>query len=127
MGAGDMAVTYRLGDALVEIGSDAVVTTFADGASVSAAIAEQPGQAEIAARLGITVAAMNRGHDLAHSLLAVLLGLRASPTLHAVAHGRTWPQWWVEEHAVLGLQHLASVLGLSIEDIAAQYSSETTA
>ena len=114
---------YRLGRATVMVGDPHVTTRFDDGGEVVAAVAPQPGQAEIAARLGITVEAMNRGHDLAHSVVAVMLGLDASPTLHAVAHGRRCPFWWREEGAVLELQALAATLGISIADIARRYAT----
>lgn len=123
--AGDSAMalkTFRLGGALVEVGDKEVITTFADGASVTAAIDEQPGQAELAARLGMTVESMNRSHDLAHSVLAVIMGLDVSPTLWAVAHGRTWPGWWREEAAVLELQGLANALGVTMIELAEKYN-----
>lgn len=114
---------FRLGAATVTVGDDYVTTRFDDGGEVVAALAPQPGQAEIAAQLGITVEALNAGHDLAHSVVAVLLGLDASPTLHAVAHGRRYPFWWREEAAVLELQGLAAALGLTIADIARRYQA----
>ena len=114
---------FQLGDALVEVTADKVVTTFVDGSFVVAEIAEQPGQADIAEKIGVSVEQMNRDHDLAHSVLAVFMDQPRSPALWAVAHGKTWPGWWKEEAAVLELQALAAELGVSIQDIARRYST----
>ena len=120
--AGVRVTTYRLGRATIEHDLSQTHTVFDDGAHVVALHAPQARQAETAAQHGLTVCGMNRTHDLAHSLLAVMLGLPASPTLEAVARGERWPHWHREEAAVLCLQGYAAALGISLEDVAARWS-----
>lgn len=91
------------------------VTRFADGSMAHANHEAQPGQTERAAELDYPSAeAMNREHDLAHSLLAHWLGLDYSPTLHAVANGQRSAIWEAEESAVLALQRFARAAGVDL-------------
>ena len=115
--------TLRLGTATVEQTERYTVTRYDDGGQVVADHAPQPGQDETAAAHGLTVEGMNRDHDLAHTLLAVMLGLPASPTLAGVASGEHWPHWWAEERAVLALQGYAAAAGVDLRDVAARLSS----
>jgi hypothetical protein len=63
---------------------------------------------------GSDTARMSRQHELGHHLLARALGLPHSPTLHGVASGQEWPQWRLEEGAVLALQAFALAAGVDI-------------
>lgn len=106
---------HRIGRVCVEVGERYTVTTFPDGRQLVADHAEQPGQAATAARLGYPSAeAMNRDHDLAHSLLAHWLGLECSPTLHAVASGNRYPLSALEEDAVFAIQRFARAAGINL-------------
>src|SRR5436190_16441480 len=49
-------------------------------------------------------ALMSREHEIAHHLLAHALDLPHSPTLWAIAGGRVYGSWMLEEAAVLALQ-----------------------
>ena len=114
--------TYRLGAATVQQTERYTITRYDDGGQVVADHAPQPGQEATAAEHGLAVEAMNRDHDMAHTLLAVMLGLPASPTLAGVASGKHWPHWWAEERAVLALQGYAAAAGVDLRDVAARLS-----
>ncbi len=118
---------YKLGDSTVTHMDDYTVTSFPDGTRVVSEHGYNPEQQKTADDHQMTVEEMNRGHDLAHSLLADLLGLPASPTLKAVA-GRPYTPyyewWWVEERAVLALQAYAKVAGVDLGALAAKRSRD---
>lgn len=125
MGAVAAMTVYRIGATTVHHEADRTVTVFDGGGEVRGDHASQPGQDETAARYGLSVEAMNRTHDLAHTILAAALGLPASPTLSAMAGGRKhWPHWWREEQAVLALQGYAAAAGVDLEQVAARLSSQ---
>ncbi len=113
---------YRIGTATVYQTDGHTRTVLGDGREVWAAHAAQPGQEATADQYGLTAEAMNRHHDLAHTILAAVLGLRASPTLAAVARGDRWSEWWREEQAVLALQGYAAAAGVDLEQVAARLS-----
>lgn len=116
----------RLGPVSIEIGTGWTVTRLPNGREVWADHAEQPGQAETAARCGYESAGdLNREHDLAHSLLAYWLGLDASPTLLDVSLAR--PRALIhdaEEAAVLAVQTFARAVGVDLVEVARRASSE---
>lgn len=115
---------YRFGATTVHHEEDHTLTVFDGGGEVRGDHAPQPGQDETAAQYGVSVEAMNRTHDLAHSILAAALGLPASPTLSAMAGGgKHWPHWWREEQAVLALQGYAAAAGVDLEKVAARMSA----
>ena len=109
---------YRIGATTVHHEDGRTRTVFDSGGEVRGDHAPQPGQEETAARYGLTVEAMNRTHDLAHTILAAALGLPASPTLSAMPTGKHWSQWWREEQAVLALQGYAAAAGVDLEAVA---------
>jgi hypothetical protein len=119
-------IALQLGAVAVEIHDGWTVTRFSDGQEVHALHREQPGQADLAARLGYgTAAAMNREHDLAHSILAHALGLPHSHTLHDVAHGRPASDLHaIEEEAVLALQRFARAAGVDLVAVATEQSAK---
>jgi hypothetical protein len=108
----------RLGSAVVTIGDGYTVTQFADGSKIHALWAEQPGQAVTARRLGMSVWELNRSHDVTHSLLAAWFGLPHSPTLHAIANGRLYPENAAEERAVMAVQAFARAVGVDLMAVA---------
>lgn len=114
---------YRLGNATVQHGDGFTVTQLPDG-DVSAAWAVQHGQDATAQEYGLPAELMNAQHDLAHSILAAVLGLPHSPTLGALASGRRWPAWSVEERAVLAVQGFAHAAGVDLERVARRLSDE---
>lgn len=117
-----MSEPIRLGAATVTIHDGWTHTRFEDG-ELHALHSEQPGQAEMVSRLGYeTPEEMNRDHDLAHSILAALLGLDGSPTLRAISKGMVWPLWHVEEEAALALQKYAQTMGIDLVDVARRLS-----
>ncbi len=97
------------------------MTMFPDGLTVHADHAEQPGQAETAARMGLTVSEMNRTHDLIHAMLAEFLGLPHSPTIRGLATGRHWPHHKAEEAAVLAVQAYAKAAGVDLAKVAKKW------
>jgi hypothetical protein len=118
--------SIALGAVAVEIHDGWTVTRFSDGQEVHALHGEQPGQADLAVRLGYrAAAAMNREHDLGHSILAHALRLPHSPTLHDVAHGRPATDLHaIEEEAVLALQRFARAAGVDLVAAAIQSAKE---
>lgn len=114
--------TYRIGAATIRHGDGQTVTRLADGSEVPADWSVQPGQEQTAAQYGIPVETMNRTHDLAHAILAHVLGLPQSPTLAGVAAGKFWQHWAKEEAACLCLQSYAHAAGVDLEDVAASLS-----
>lgn len=105
-----------MGRLTVEVRDGYTLTRFPCGAELVASHAVQDGQAETAARCGYESAeALNREHDLTHSLLAHWLGLPWSPTLHDVAIGvRVNELHFVEEDAVLAVQRFARAMGVDL-------------
>lgn len=115
-----MTITrLTIGQNDIDIGPASTLTRFADGSTAYADHAAQPGQAERAAEIGYPSAeAMNREHDLTHSLLAHWLGLDYSPTLYAVANGQRSAIWQAEESAVLAIQQFARAAGVDLVKLA---------
>lgn len=114
--------TYRIGATTIHHGDGQTVTVLADGSEVRADWRIQPGQEQTAAQYGIPLDRLNVEHDLAHAILAHVLGLRQSSTLDGVASGEYWPHWAAEEAACLCLQSYAHAAGVDLEDIAARLS-----
>ncbi len=113
----------HLGSTTVEIHRGYTVTRFADGAEEHALHGEQPGRAETARGLGYPHAeAMNADHDLAHSIVCHVLGMPWSPTLRAVADGKTHPLWQREEAAALAFQAFANAAGVPLIEVARRLS-----
>lgn len=119
--------SFRLGSTTVEIHDGWSVTRFADGEELHALHGEQPGQAEVAKWLGMSVERMNVTHDIAHSLLCHLLGLPHSGSLRAAAT-RSKPRDvdWIEEEAVLALQKFAHAAGVDLLEVAQRVSERQT-
>lgn len=108
-------VHIRLGRTEILIGPGFTTTNFADISTAYADHTAQSGQAERAAEIGYPSAeAMNREHDVAHSLLAHWLGLDYSPTLYAIANGQRSAIWQEEESAVMALQRFARAAGVDL-------------
>ena len=112
-----MARVITLGSVVVHVEGSRTLTDFGDGHYCIGAHAEQDGQAETAASVGMSVEEMNRCHDLTHSLLAHWLGLRHSPTLYGVATGHIYQHHQIEETAVLAVQRWANVAGVDLANI----------
>lgn len=94
----------------VELHPDGLtVTVLPDGSRIDAVAQTDQAYLNRASDLGYgkDVDRMSRDHEVAHSLLAELLDLPASPTLTGVARGEHWSYWREEEGAVLALQRLA--------------------
>jgi hypothetical protein len=116
--------SFQLGSVTVELHNGWSVTRFADGLEVHAHHAEQPGQAATALSLGYSdPIAMNKEHDLAHSLLCYWLGLPCSPTLRDVATDNPASEiHFHEEQAVLALTRFANAVGVSLVEVARKIS-----
>jgi hypothetical protein len=109
----------HLGSVVVSVRDGLTTTRFADGRVCHAHHTEQPGQADKALELGYPSAeAMNREHDLTHSLLAWWLGLACSPTLYGMATGIVARRWREEEAAVLAVQRYARAMGVDLVEVA---------
>jgi len=112
---------YRLGSTTVNATDAGTAIAIDDVGAVYASLDEQPGQAEIAAKIGMTPRAMNRGHDVAHVLLAHLLRQRHSPGLAVAARGeRGRPVDGLEEAAVLAIQAYAHAAGIDLVRVLAE-------
>jgi hypothetical protein len=107
-----------IGGTTVLVTDEGTLTVMPDGVTAHARHGEQPGQKETAGGLGMTVAEMNRTHDLTHSLLAGWLGLPCSPTLHGIATDATYEHWQREEAAVLAIQAFAKAAGVDLMALA---------
>ena len=121
---GSMAniTVYKIGEATIHHGDGKTVTTLSSGKEVHASWEVQDGQAETAEKHGIPLEQLNKNHDLAHAILAEILGLPESPTLAGVASGEYWPQWYREEAAVLAFCGYAAAAGIDLEKVAARFS-----
>jgi hypothetical protein len=118
-----MTRTFHLGVCRVDVGERYTTTRFADGREIVGAHDEQPGQAELAASLGYPDAwHLNRHHDLGHTFVSTMLGLPHSMTLRAIADGGVWPNYRLEEAAVLAVQSFALAAGIDLLDSAARHS-----
>jgi hypothetical protein len=119
-----VVIQILLGGVTVAIHDGWTLTRFADGAELHALHAVQPGQSKTAKALGYpSAAALNREHDLAHSMLARLLGLPHSPTLRDAAAGKPATDLHAaEEEAVLAIQRFARALGIDLVDAALRLS-----
>lgn len=118
-------IIYRISTATIQHGDGLTRTTFADGGEVIANWMVHDCQHATADEYTIPVDVMNRQHDLAHSILSAVLGLPASPTLAALAEGRRWPAWHIEERAALALQGFAHAAGVDLEQVAERLSHES--
>ena len=112
--------TYRLGSATIHHGEGQTVTVLSDGRETRANWMVQDGRAATAEQYGIPLDRLNRDHDLAHAILAAVLGLPESPTLAGVASGHYWPAWFREEAAVLAFCGYAAAAGVDMEQVAAR-------
>lgn len=110
--------TYKLGRVTVDHTERQTTTILPNELKVFASHEHSEGQEKTAADYQLTVADMNRTHDLTHSLLAHWLGLAASPTLQGVATGEHYANWWIEERAVLAIQSFADAMGVDLVDVA---------
>jgi len=109
--------SLRLGSSVIDFfDGDLTVTTLADGKRIPACPQEGDEYRRRARDLGYgdDIAAMSRDHEVAHTLIAVIIGLPESPTLRGVADGKFWPHWRSEEAAVLGLQQFARAAGVDL-------------
>lgn len=106
-----------IGLTTVELWPGVARTTLPDGAVVMAAPHDTDEYRSRAYDLGYgdDTARMAVEHDLAHVLVAELLGLPESPALRAAAGGSP-PAWLTdrEEHAVLALQLFANSAGVDL-------------
>jgi hypothetical protein len=115
----------KLGVAVVELhDNDTTITRLNNGRSVPAAPQRNSAYRERARSLGYgsDTAAMSREHEIAHSILAAVLGLKESPTLAGVAAERFWPFWDKEEAAVLAFQAYARAAGIDLVEVAVRLS-----
>ncbi len=111
--------SIKFGSTEVRVTEKVTHTRFSDGAGLYASHLGQPGQEELARSLGYSDAtAMNRHHDLTHSLLAHWLGLPHSPTLRGIADKNYWPHHKLEEAAVLAVQAYALAAGIDLIKVA---------
>lgn len=103
---------YRIGDVEVIRGPSWVVSRFPDGREVHAHGDGSEFQEACALSLGYdSPEQMNRDHDAAHHLLAVIAGKPYSPTLRGVAEGEYVPREVsdAEEVLVMLLQRVSQV------------------
>lgn len=118
--------SIRLGSSVLELhDSGLTVTRLAGGAEIPAWPQDDAAYRARALELGYgdETGLMSREHEVAHTLLAHLLGLPESPTLRGVADGSFWPHWRAEEAAVLALQAYARAAGVSLVDVAERLSA----
>lgn len=117
-----MARTIQIGAVCIEVTPDLVTTTLPNGKLVYGAPHDTPEYAEHARQRGYgdDVARSNRCHEVAHSLLAHLLGLECSPTFARLAEGLTDATNLTrdEEGAVLALERYASRVGVDLVGVA---------
>lgn len=74
---------------------------------ICALTAEQPGQAQTALELGVgSVVDMNRDHDLAHVVVARMLGTESTVLRAAASQRASGEAEWDEEQAALALQKM---------------------
>jgi hypothetical protein len=112
-----------LGGVIFEDWGRSVRTILPDGAVVVGAPQDNDSYRATARRLGYGthVALQNRDHELCHSLLSALLGLRMSPTLAGVARGEEPDALrHAEEAMVLATQKFARMAGVDLMDAAAR-------
>ncbi|WAJ27556.1 hypothetical protein [Antarcticirhabdus aurantiaca] len=110
----------RLAGSEIEIASWGVTTLYPDGLSVPAAPQDDATYRARAEALGYGADTMCMcvDHEVAHAVLAHVLGLRHSPTLRGVAEGAYWPHWQAEEASVLGLQRYARMSDVDLVKVA---------
>ena len=121
---GDQVEVINLGQVQIRIfgGQHFLETVFPDGTRVPAIPQDTDEYRATAQRLGYgtDIWALCREHEIAHTLVARALGLEYSPTLWAVAHGRTVRtelpgEMAAEEDLVLAYQIWCKVRGRTIE------------
>jgi hypothetical protein len=120
-------IPLRFGDVSVEIHNGYTVTRFPNGKELHAAHAPQPGQEKTALELGYgdDIEAMNRDHDMLHSMLCYMLGLKCSVTLRNVAMKLpTEDVQFHEEEAVLAVQRFAKLMGIDLMLIARRLTAQ---
>jgi len=111
--------TIRLAGATVELHDNPLTVTVYPEGEVPAYPQATDGYKAQARELGYDdVAVMSRHHELAHSLLAAWLEQPHSHTLRALASGKEWEHWRLEEAAVLAIQALATRLGIDLQAVA---------
>lgn len=110
---------FLIGRSLVLLFAGFTRTDFPDGSHVIALHDPQPGQEEMASRMGIRVRYMNRTHDVVHSLMADFLGLEYSPTLHMLATQQSDDDLMAKEEAmVLAVQEFAAAMKIDLLKVA---------
>lgn len=112
--------SLTLGTTCVNLYQEGIDTVFQDGTNVWAEPQDEDNYRATAERLGYgnNTLAMCQDHELAHTVLAVLMGLDYSHTLWGVAHGAYWPHYRDEEAAVLAFQTYCQKAGCRVLDIA---------
>lgn len=112
-------VRFFIGDAEIEWCEWQTKTTFPDGSVCLASHDELPDQQPTAEAIRApSVHAMNRTHDLAHSMLSQCLWDSPSATLMAHANGQVYPLWRQEEAMVLAFQAWAFAAGIDLVHLA---------
>lgn len=116
---------FLLGTTTVHQRDHHTTLIFSDGDTLTGTHHVQDAQRKTAEEFQMEPAAMNRTHDLAHAILAAVLGLPESPTLAGTARKTTFPDWWREERAVLAFQSFAQAMGVDLEDVAERMQALT--
>ena len=113
--------TLRLGSSTVEMhDSGLTVTVLHDGHRIDALPQDDEAYRKRARDLGYgdAIFVMSREHEIAHGILAHVLGLGESPTLRGVAQSNYWREWPAEEAACLALQRYARAAGVNLVEVA---------
>lgn len=114
---------YKLGLTIVTVYDGYTDTLFYDGKHCTALHEVRAEHFQTAFDFDIPAELMNKDHDLAHSVLAAMLGQEYSQTLWHIAHGSEYDGWATEERAVLSLQAYCYKEGITIEELARRYQS----
>jgi hypothetical protein len=117
--------SLRIGHSTFEVWPDSLRTILPDGSQVTAAPEDTAAYRERARLMGYgdDTFRMSLDHELAHSLVADLLGLDESPALLRVAHGEgPTAETNLEEDAVLALQRFAVAAGVDLLSAAARHA-----
>jgi hypothetical protein len=117
----------HVGGALVELWKNGATTSIYHGVGAVSAVAHDTDEYRARAQslgYGSDTARMSREHELTHHLLADLLGLPYSPTLHGVAAQKIYERNNIEEAAVLAIQAFARAVDVDLVEIALKKDAE---
>jgi len=112
--------TIKLAGAYIDMHDDGLTVTRYDVGEVPACAQDSEEYQARAQALGYgtDTPRMSRDHELTHHMLAAMLGLPHSPTLYGVASKQVYPDWMLEESAVLGIQAFARANGVDLTTLA---------